>query len=56
MPPDWDVVWCVWMIRFREKWNIVKIDDDPQWGTKKIGPVDRCSSDNGRKPNPRWLP
>jgi hypothetical protein len=30
MPLDWDVV-CgregVWTIRFREKWNIVKIDD-----------------------------
>jgi hypothetical protein len=24
----------VWTTRFREKWNMVKIDD-PQWGTKK---------------------
>jgi hypothetical protein len=24
--PKWDVV-GVWKIRFREKWNVVKIDD-----------------------------
>jgi hypothetical protein len=40
--PDWDVV-GVWTIRFREKWNMVKIE------APKIGPVDRRSSDNRRQ-------
>jgi hypothetical protein len=45
MPPIGTLSVGVWMIRVREKWNMVKIDD-PQMRHQEIGPVDRHSSDN----------
>jgi hypothetical protein len=38
MPPSGKLSVGIWKIRFREKWNMVKIDDpnEPQ----KIGPLD----------------
>jgi hypothetical protein len=38
MPPSGKLYVGIWKIRFREKWNMVKIDDpnEPQ----KNGPVD----------------
>jgi hypothetical protein len=45
---------CAWKIRFREKWNMVKIDAPNEQPKNQIS---RCrpSSYNQRKPNPRWL-
>jgi hypothetical protein len=39
MPPNGKLSVGIWKIRFREKWNMVKIDDPPM-SHKKIGPVD----------------
>jgi hypothetical protein len=55
MPQSGKLPVAVWKIRFREKWNMVKIDD-PNEPPKNRTSRRRRSSDNQRKPNPRWLP
>jgi hypothetical protein len=40
MPPSGKLYVGVWKIRFREKWNMVKIDDSHAMSHHKIEPVD----------------
>jgi hypothetical protein len=39
MPPSGKLSVGVWKIRFREKWNMVKIDDPQSMSHEKIGSV-----------------
>jgi hypothetical protein len=40
MSPSGKLSVGIWKIRFREKWNMVTIIDDPNEPQIKIGPVD----------------